>query len=216
MLFRSRLGEGELLNIEREVELSGPIHSKGVLILAGLLGARYAMEQPLAMSATLVFEQSYGMIDGDSASAAEFFALLSAIADAPLRQDLAVTGSINQHGDIQPIGGVNEKIEGFFDTCRIRGLTGRQGVIIPRTNVKHLMLRQDVVEAVRAGEFHVYAIESADQGLELLTGLPAGLPTADGTFPDGSLGERVQRRLHHLATLRRDFAGPPPASGEDA
>ncbi len=213
---RIRLGEGELLNIEREVELSGPIHSKGVLILAGLLGARYAMEQPLAMSATLVFEQSYGMIDGDSASAAEFFALLSAVADAPLRQDLAVTGSINQHGDIQPIGGVNEKIEGFFDTCGIRGLTGRQGVIIPRTNVKHLMLRQDVVDAVRGGQFHVYAIDSADQGLELLTGLPAGLPGADGVFPDGSLGQRVQRRLHHLATLRRDFAGPPPAAGDDA
>jgi lon-related putative ATP-dependent protease len=209
---RVRLGEGELLNIEREVELSGPIHSKGVLILAGLLGARYAVDQPLAMSATLVFEQSYGMVDGDSASAAEFFALLSAIAETPLRQDLAVTGSINQHGDIQPIGGVNEKIEGFFDACRVRGLTGQQGVIIPKSNVKHLMLRHDVLEAVRDGTFHVYAITTADEGLGLLTGIPAGVRGEDGTFPAGSLGQRVRERLHRFATLRRDFAGPPPGA----
>jgi predicted ATP-dependent protease len=206
---RARVGEGELLNIEREVELSGPIHSKGVLILAGLLGARYAADQPLALSATLVFEQSYGPVDGDSASAAEYFALISAIAEAPLRQDLAVTGSVNQHGDIQPIGGVNEKIEGFFDTCAVRGLTGTQGVVIPRSNVPHLMLRQEVVDAVAGGRFHVFAISSVDEGLELFTDVPVGVRAADGTYPVDSLSARVAHRLADFAELRREYSGPP-------
>jgi predicted ATP-dependent protease len=205
---RVRLGEGDLVNIEREVELSGPIHSKGVLILAGLLGARYAADCPLSLSATLVFEQSYGPIDGDSASAAELFALLSSITGIPLRQDLAVTGSINQHGDIQPIGGANEKIEGFFDVCGTRGLTGRQGVVIPAANVENLMLRRDVVDAVAAGEFHVHAIATVDEGITLLTGVPAGDPGADGRYPEGSFNARVHARLRELAEQRREFAGP--------
>jgi predicted ATP-dependent protease len=213
---RVRLGEGDLVNIEREVELSGPIHSKGVLILAGLLGARYASDCPLSLSATLVFEQSYGPIDGDSASAAELFALLSAIAGIPLRQDLAVTGSINQHGDIQPIGGANEKIEGFFDVCRTRGLTGRQGAIIPAANVEHLMLRRDVVDAVAAGQFHVYAIASVDEGITLLTGVPAGEAADDGSYPAGSFNARVRERLRALAERHREFAGPPSGDPGDA
>jgi len=213
---RVRLGEGDVVNIEREVELSGPIHSKGVLILTGLLGARYAAEQPLAFGASLVFEQSYGPIDGDSASAAELFALLSAIADVPLRQDLAITGSINQHGDIQPIGGVNEKIEGFFDVCRARELTGTQGVIIPAANVEHLMLRQDIVDAVAAGTFHVHAIATADEGIALLTGLDAGARQDDGSYPAGTVNARVQAKLRDLAERRREFSGPPPADTDHA
>ncbi|MDH4043554.1 MAG: AAA family ATPase [Gemmatimonadota bacterium] len=212
---RIRLGEGDLVNIEREVDLSGPIHSKGVLILSGLLGARYAADRPLSFSATLAFEQSYGPIDGDSASAAELFALLSAIAGTPLRQDLAVTGSINQHGDVQPIGGVNEKVEGFYDVCVTGGLTGRQGVVIPQSNVPHLMLRQDVVDAVGAGRFHVHAITSVDEGIELLTGLPAGTQDADGSYPAGCFHARVSARLHQLAERRREFTSP-SASGNPA
>jgi len=207
---RVRLGEGDLVNIEREVDLSGPIHSKGVLILAGLLGARYGADRPLSFSATLAFEQSYGPVDGDSASAAELCALLSAIAGVPLRQDLAVTGSINQHGDVQPIGGVNEKIEGFFDVCAARGLTGRQGVIIPRSNVAHLMLRQDVVDAVAAGRFRVHAISTVDEGLELLTGLAAGAAGPDGAYPGDSLHGRVAAALAVLAERRRAFRLPGP------
>jgi predicted ATP-dependent protease len=208
---RIRLGEGDLVNIEREVDLSGPIHSKGVLILSGLLGARYATDRPLSFAATLAFEQSYGPVDGDSASAAELYALLSAIGGVPLRQDLAITGSINQHGDVQPIGGVNEKIEGFYDVCEARSLTGRQGVIIPRSNVPHLMLRQDVVDAVAAGRFHVHAISTIDEGVELLTGMSAGTPGSDGGYPDDSFHGRVAARLDDLAERRRAFnASPAP------
>jgi predicted ATP-dependent protease len=205
---RIRLGEGDLVNIEREVDLSGPIHSKGVLILAGLLGARYATDRPLSFSATLAFEQSYGPVDGDSASAAELFALLSAINRVPLRQDLAITGSINQHGDVQPIGGVNEKIEGFFDVCAARNLSGTQGVIIPQSNVPHLMLRQDVVDAVATGAFHVHAIGTVDEGIELLTGMAAGTAGGDGVYPGDSFHGRVAAALAELAERRRAFAGP--------
>jgi predicted ATP-dependent protease len=184
-----------------------------VLILAGLLGARYAADRPLSFSATLAFEQSYGPVDGDSASAAELFALLSAIAQIALRQDLAITGSINQHGDVQPIGGVNEKIEGFFDVCAARGLTGRQGVVIPQGNVPHLMLRQEVVDAVAAGKFHVYAIASIDEGIELLTDVPAGAAGADGTYPADSFHGRVATALGVLAERRRAFSHPDAATG---
>ena len=208
---RVRLGSGEVVDIEREVELSGPIHSKGVLILQGFLGARYAADHPLSLSASLVFEQSYAGIEGDSASSAELYALLSAIAEVPLRQDLAVTGSVNQHGEVQPIGGVNEKVEGFFDVCRDRGLTGEQGVLIPAANVEHLMLRRDVREAVEAGEFHVWPVEHVDQGLALLTGLEVGERGDDGAFPEGSFNARVEARLAELAERRREFAG----RGED-
>lgn len=203
---RVRLGKGEVIDIEREVDLSGPIHSKGVLILSGFLGARYALDRPLSLSASLVFEQSYGMVDGDSASSAELYALLSALSGVPIRQSLAVTGSVNQHGQVQAIGGVNEKIEGFFDVCRSRGLTGEQGVLIPASNVKNLMLRHDVVEAARAGEFRVYAVETIDQGMEILTGVPSGERDSSGNFPDGCLNARVEKRLIELADRRLEIA----------
>lgn len=190
-----RLGKGEFLDIEREVELSGPIHSKGVLILQALLANRFAKDAPLSLSASIVFEQSYGGVDGDSASSTEYYCLLSAIAGIPIKQSIAVTGSINQFGEIQPIGGVNEKIEGFFDVCTHEGLTGDQGVIIPRTNVTNLVLRSDVVEAVENGKFHIYAIDSVDDGIEVLTGLKAGVRDSDGNFPKGSVNFFVQEAI---------------------
>jgi lon-related putative ATP-dependent protease len=192
---RTRLGKGEVVDIEREVKLGGPLHSKGVLILSGFLAGRYAPDHPLSLSASLVFEQSYGGVEGDSASSAELYALLSSLAEAPLRQSLAVTGSVNQLGEIQAIGGVNEKIEGFFDTCAARGLTGEQGVLIPAANVKHLMLRHDVVEAVEQGRFAVYAVTTIDQGIELLTGVTAGERDESGQFPADSINGRVEKRL---------------------
>jgi len=196
---RVRMGRGEVTDIEREVELGGPLHSKGVLILAGFLGARYADDSPLSLAATLVFEQSYGGVDGDSASSAELYALLSALAEVPLRQDLAVTGSVDQHGNVQAIGGVNEKIEGFFDLCVERGLSGAQGVLIPAANAAQLMLERRVVDAVRDGRFHVYPVASVDQGLTLLTGVDAGERGADGRFPEGSVNALVEARLRTMA-----------------
>jgi lon-related putative ATP-dependent protease len=197
-----RMGKGEVVDIEREVELGGPIHSKGVLILSGFLGGRYAAERPLSLSASLVFEQSYGGVEGDSASSAELYALLSAIADVPIKQSLAVTGSVNQHGQVQAIGGVNEKIEGFFDVCRARGLSGEQGVLIPTSNVKHLVLRQDVVDAVSGGQFHIYPVKFIDQGIEILTGRPAGERDEEGNYPEGSINDLVEQRLGELAEKR--------------
>jgi predicted ATP-dependent protease len=179
-----------------------------VLILSSYLGARYARDQPLSLSASLVFEQSYSGVEGDSASSAELYALLSALADLPIRQSLAVTGSVNQHGQVQAIGGVNEKIEGFFDICRAQGMNGDQGVLIPSSNVKHLMLRPDVVEAVAAGRFHVYPVETIDQGIGLLTGVPAGKADETGTFPAGSVNQRVEARLRELAERRLAFGVP--------
>jgi predicted ATP-dependent protease len=203
---RVRLGKGELIDIEREVELSGPIHSKGVLILSGFLGARYAAEHPLSLSASLVFEQAYGLVEGDSASSAELYALLSALAGLPIKQSLAVTGSVNQHGEIQAIGGVNEKIEGFFDLCQARGDMTAQGVIIPASNVRHLMLKQEVVEAVRQGKFQIYAVGTIDQGIEILTAVPAGERDASGKFPDGTVNQKVEARLIELADRRLALA----------
>ncbi|MBI2307101.1 MAG: AAA family ATPase [Rhodocyclales bacterium] len=202
-----RLGEGEVVDIEREVELGGPLHSKGVLILSAFLATRFGRLTPLSLGATLVFEQSYGEIEGDSASLAELCALLSAIALLPLSQSLAVTGSVNQHGVVQPIGAVNEKIEGFFDICKARGLTGRQGVIIPASNVQHLMLRHDVIEAVAAGQFAVYAVDHVDQAIALLSGLPTGRPDAQGNVPEGSVNYRVAEQLHEMAATRQEFGG---------
>jgi lon-related putative ATP-dependent protease len=202
-----RPGGGKVIDIEREVELGGPLHSKGVLILSGFLAGRYALDTPMSLFASLVFEQSYGGVEGDSASSAELFALMSALADLPLRQDLAVTGSVNQHGEIQAIGGVNEKIEGFFDVCAKRGLTGQQGVLIPEANVQHLMLRKDVIEACAAGRFAVYAVRTMDEGLALLTGLPAGARDDGGAFAPGSVNARVEDRLRAFAKVRRSFAG---------
>jgi lon-related putative ATP-dependent protease len=197
------MGKGEVVDIEREVELSGPLHSKGVLILSGFLRSRYAQDQPLSLGASLVFEQSYGGVDGDSASSAELYALLSAIAGVPLKQSLAVTGSVNQSGQVQAIGGANEKIEGFFDLCKARGLSGEQGVLIPKANVKHLMLRSDVVEAVAGGQFAVYPIATIDEGIEVLTGLPAGERDAKGNFPAGSVNRMVADRLAEMAERNR-------------
>ncbi len=202
---RTRLGKGNVVDIEREVELGGPIHSKGVLILSSYLGARYAPEHPLSLSASLVFEQSYAGVEGDSASLAELCALLSELADAPIKQSFAVTGSVNQHGEVQPIGGVNEKVEGFFDACKAKGLTGDQGVLIPAPNVEHLMLREDVVEAVERGDFNVYATRSVDEAIALLTGVPAGERDEEGEFPAGSINQRVEARLIELAEKQREF-----------
>lgn len=202
---RVRMGRGEVVDIEREVEMGGPIHSKGVLILAGFLGGRYAVDKPLAFSASLVFEQSYSDVEGDSASSAELYTLLSAIADIPVRQDLAITGSVDQHGRVQAIGGVNEKIEGFFDVCRQRGLSGTQGVLIPASNVRHLMLRKEVRDAVQEGTFHVYPVETIDQGIELLTGMEAGEPDADGLFPENTINGKVQRCLADMADKRTAY-----------
>jgi lon-related putative ATP-dependent protease len=203
---RVRLGKGEVVDIEREVELSGPIHSKGVLILAGFLGGRYATESPLSLSASIVFEQSYGGVEGDSASSTELYALLSAIADLPINQSLAVTGSVNQLGEVQPIGGVNEKIEGFFDLCKARGLSGDHGVLIPASNVKNLMLRQDVVAAVSRGQFHIYPVKTIDQGIELLTGVNAGERDEDGSYPFGTVNYLVQMRLKKMATKQFELS----------
>lgn len=201
----ARLGKGDVINIEREVELSGAIHSKGVLILSAFLGARYAQDQPLSLTASLVFEQSYGIVDGDSASIAETCALLSALSGIPIQQSYAVTGSMNQHGEAQPIGGVNEKIEGFFQVCLDRGLTGRQGVLIPESNVRHLMLRQDVVDAAESGRFSIFAYASVDQAMEILTEVPAGTPDAEGRYPKGTVNGRTAERLRRLTELRIQF-----------
>ncbi|MFQ5959047.1 MAG: Lon protease family protein, partial [Alphaproteobacteria bacterium] len=203
---RARMGKGEVIDIEREVALGGPLHSKGVLILSGFLGARFGAERPLSLSASLVFEQSYGGVDGDSASSAELYALLSALSGVPIRQSLAVTGSVNQQGEVQAIGGANEKIEGFFDICEGRGLGGEQGVLIPASNVKHLMLRADVVEAARRGAFRIYPIETIDQGIECLTGVPAGERDAEGRYPEGTINHRVDARLTEFAEKLRAFA----------
>lgn len=197
-----RQGKGDVINIEREVELSGPIHSKGVLILAGFLGQRYASDKPLSLSASLVFEQSYSGVEGDSASSAELYALLSAIAGVPINQSLAVTGSVNQHGQVQAIGGVNEKIEGFFDICNERGLTGDQGVLVPAANVKHLMLNRKVRNAVAEGKFNIYAITNIDEGIELLTGIPMGKPDSEGVYPPETISGKVQRRIEKLSKIK--------------
>jgi lon-related putative ATP-dependent protease len=212
---RVRLGRGEVVDIEREVALGGPIHSKGVLILSSYLGSRYAVDRPLSLSASLVFEQSYSGVEGDSASSAELYALLSALADLPVKQGFAVTGSVDQRGQVQAIGGVNEKIEGFFDICRAQGLTGEQGVLIPASNVKHLMLRHDVVAAVATGQFHVYPVETIDQGIELLTEVPAGERDDTGEFPADSVNQRVEARLVALAEKRLAFGVPERGSVGD-
>ena len=202
---RVQLGKGEIIDIEREVDMSGSIHSKGVLILKGFLGERYARERPLSLSASLVFEQSYSNIDGDSASSAELYTLLSAIGDIPLKQSLSVTGSVNQHGKVQPIGGVNEKIEGFFDICSKRGLTGEQGVLIPKANEKNLMLRKDVVKAAEENNFHIYSVNTIDEGMELLTDMEMGSPDDDGSYPEGTINHKVTQHLDRLAERRQSF-----------
>jgi len=181
-----------------DTELAGNIHNKGVMIFQGFFGHRFASEKPISFSASLTFEQLYSGVDGDSASSTELYCLLSALARVPLRQDLAVTGSVNQLGHVQAIGGVNEKINGWYNTCKIMGLTGKQGALIPEANVRNLMLDDDVVEAVAEGQFHIYPVSHIDEGIELLTGIQAGAPEKDGTFPVGSINYRVQKQLESL------------------
>lgn len=199
------MGRAGVINIEREADLSGNTHNKGVLILSGYLRAKYAQDKPLTISASIAFEQSYSGVDGDSASSTEIYALLSSLSGVPLRQDIAVTGSVNQKGEIQAIGGVNQKIEGFFDCCTQLGFTGKQGVLIPYANVKDLMLRKDVVNTVESGRFHIYAVKTIDEGMEILTGRPAGEKSKDGAFPEGSVNDRVNQRLKALAEGLKAF-----------
>jgi len=202
----TRIGTGDVVDIEREVELGGAIHSKGMMILSAALSSRYAPESPLSLHGSVVFEQSYGGVEGDSASVAELCALLSSLSQLPIRQNLAVTGSVNQLGRVQAVGGVNEKIEGYYDVCRERGLDGTHGVVIPRDNIKHLMLREDVVNAVREGRFHVYAVVHIDEAISILTGVDAGARAENGEFPQGSVNARVEQQLVRYAELRKGFA----------
>jgi lon-related putative ATP-dependent protease len=204
---KTSLGRSGVINIEREADLSGPSHTKGVAILSGFFRDRFAQDKPLIMDASITFEQSYGGVDGDSASSTEIYAILSALSGVPLRQDIAVTGSVNQNGEVQPIGGVNEKIEGFFDTCRLRGLTGTQGVIIPVQNIDELMLREDVYTAVRKKKFHIYSVSSVDEGIEILSGVKAGKRRPGGRFEPGTINALADDRLRHYAETWRSFDG---------
>lgn len=206
-------GKGGVVSIEREVELSGPIHGKGVLILSGFLLRKYGTAAPLSLSASLVFEQMYGMVEGDSASLAELCCLISALSGVPIRQDLAMTGSVNQHGQVQPVGGISEKIEGFFDTCNARGLTGSQGVAIPATNKSNLMLRDDVVEAVAAGRFHIWTVTQVDEALALLTSRTPGEPGADGVYPEDSIHRAVADRLASYSGILKALGEAKPGAG---
>jgi ATP-dependent Lon protease len=202
---RVSVGRAGVINIEREADLSGETHNKGVLILGGYLRGQYAKDKPFSLSASIAFEQSYGGVDCDSASSTEVYAILSALSGLPLRQDIAVTGSLNQIGEIQPIGGVNEKIEGFYDVCKAKGLTGTQGVMIPIQNVRNLMLRHDIVEAAAGGKFRIYPVRTIDEGIEILTGVPSGHKRADGSWEKGSVNDLVDRELERLAKASKDF-----------
>jgi lon-related putative ATP-dependent protease len=205
---RVYLGRGGMINIEREVKLSGPIHDKGLMILTGYLGGKFAHDKPLSFSASICFEQSYEGVEGDSASSTELYALLSALSGLPLKQGIAVTGSVNQLGKVQPIGGVNYKIEGFYAVCKARGLTGEQGVMIPKSNERHLMLNDEVVEAVRSGRFHIWSVETIDQGIEILTGVPAGELLPEGGYPEGTVNHRVNAKLREMVEYMKSFAAP--------
>lgn len=201
------VGHGGILDIEREVQLGGPIHSKGILILSGYLSEKFGRDKPISLSANLTFEQSYSEVEGDSASSAELYALLSSLSGLPIKQGIAVSGSVNQKGEVQAVGGINEKIEGFFDICRLKGLTGDQGVLIPERNLKQLMLKDEVVEAVREGKFHIWAVNSIEEGIETLTGAPAGL-TPEGTFEDGSVFAEVDERLKEISKILKEEKMP--------
>jgi predicted ATP-dependent protease len=187
--------------------MGGPIHNKGVMILTGYLGSKFAVDKPLALSASITFEQEYGGVEGDSASSTELYAILSSLAEVPIRQNLAVTGSVNQKGEIQPIGGVNQKIEGFFDVCRLRGLTGDQGIMIPHQNVKHLMLRNDIIEAVKNGSFHIFPVKSIDEGIEILTGMEAGARDENGKYPENSIFGKADNKIQQFTDIMRIFGG---------
>ena len=202
------VGRAGVINIEREADMSGRTHNKGVLILGGYLRGKYAQDKPFSLSASLAFEQSYGGVDGDSASSTEVYAILSSLSKLPLRQDIAVTGSLNQKGEIQPIGGVNEKIEGFYEVCRAKGLTGDQGVIIPHQNVQNLMLRQEVIDSVKEGKFHIFPVKTIDEGISILTGVEAGEKQKDGTFPQGTVNHLVDQELQRLAKSWKSYSAP--------
>lgn len=192
-------GKTGIINIEREVKKSGSIHDKGVLILSGYLGQKYAQRHPLSLGVSISFEQNYSIIDGDSASSTELYGILSSIAGVPIDQSIAVTGSVNQNGEIQPIGGVNDKIEGFYEVCKLLGFTGQQGVLIPKQNIKNLMLKREVIEAVEAGTFHIYAIGHVEEGIEILTGVPAGLQDERGNYPPGTINYLIMEKLREAS-----------------
>jgi predicted ATP-dependent protease len=202
------MGRGGIVNIERESKLSGKSHDKGVLILGGYLGGKYAQQSPLSLSTSICFEQSYDGVDGDSASSTELYAILSSLADLPIKQGIAVTGSVNQNGEVQAIGGVNYKIEGHYDICRLKGLVDGQGVMIPKANMRNLMLRADVVESVKSGKFHIYAVGTIDEGIEVLTGVAAGARNSDGSYPAGSVNDRVQKKLQFFNEQQKKLAAP--------
>jgi lon-related putative ATP-dependent protease len=199
------VGRKGIIDIEREAEMGGPTHTKGVLILSGFLSDRYAREKPLSLTARLVFEQSYSGVDGDSASSTELYSLLSALSGKPIKQNFAVTGSVNQKGEVQAIGGVNQKIEGFFELCKARGLTGEQGCLIPQSNIQNLMLKQEVLDAIKEGKFHIWSISTIDEGIEVLTGVPAGEMKSDGSWDKGTINHLVQERLNQLAEAIKEF-----------
>jgi lon-related putative ATP-dependent protease len=201
--------EGQVIDIEREAQLSGPLQIKGVQILTGFIHETFGQDKPISLSARLVFEQSYGGVDGDSASSTELYAMLSALSGVPIQQRFAVTGSVNQHGQVQAIGGVNQKIEGYFAVCKELGFAGDQGVLVPLANVQNLMLKEEVIEAVEAGKFHIYSIETIQEGIELLTGVPAGERQSDGSFPEGTIFAKVDQRLHEMANIMREHNRPP-------
>jgi lon-related putative ATP-dependent protease len=204
------LGREGIVDIEREAKTGGPIHTKGVLILSGYLSEMYAQDKPLSLSARIVFEQNYGGIEGDSASSTELYAILSALSGIPVKQNIAVTGSVNQKGEVQAIGGVNEKIEGFFEVCNITELKGNQGVMIPESNVQNLMLKEEIVKAVEDGKFHIYSVKTIDEGIEILTGVKAGKRLEDGTFEKGTLNYKADERLKQMAERLREFASFQP------
>jgi lon-related putative ATP-dependent protease len=206
------LGREGVIDIEREAKMGGPIHTKGVLILSGYLNEKYARDKPLSLSARLVFEQNYGGVEGDSASSTELYAILSALSGLPIKQSLAVTGSVNQKGEVQAIGGVNEKIEGFFEVCKAKGFTGKQGVMIPASNIQNLMLKEEVVDAVKAGQFHVYSVKTIDEGIEVLTGTEAGSRRKDSTFENGTVNYKVDKQLRGMAERLKEF--PSAGAGE--
>lgn len=211
------MGRGGIVNIERESKLSGKSHDKGVLILSGYLGGKYAQERPLSLSASICFEQSYEGVDGDSASSTELYAILSSLSEVPIKQGLAVTGSVNQNGEVQAIGGINWKIEGFYDVCRLKGLTGTQGVLMPKSNLRNLMLRPDVVAAIREGKFHIYAVGTIDEGIEVLTGMPAGQREGTGHYPEGTINGRVEKKLiEYSERLKEIGATQHPQNGASA
>jgi lon-related putative ATP-dependent protease len=199
------LGREGVIDIEREAKMGGPIHTKGVLILSGYLNEKYARDKPLSLSASLVFEQNYAGVEGDSASSTELYAILSALSGLPIRQGIAVTGSVNQKGEVQAIGGVNEKVEGFFEVCKAKGFTGQQGVMIPESNMQNLMLKEEVVDAVKAGLFHIYSVKTIDEGIEVLTGIKAGERRKDGAFEDGTVNYRVDKQLKNMAEKLKEF-----------